>query len=425
LEFTPDEDCQLEVACVIQGDETPILQSFEAFEQQQAQQVQVHEQACAERLQSDPQLAQQIQHLLLHWTQQRQLLQSQIKLESRLAMAMLDGTAEDDHILIRGNSSNPGPLEPRHFLTALDGNQTLAVASGSGRLELAERINDAANPLTARVIVNRLWHHLLGRGIVPTTDDFGVLGQAPSDPLLLDYLASQFLQNGRSLKSAIRSIVLSRTYQMSDAYAPSALQLDPNNELWHYRPPKRLEGEAIRDALLAASGQLDRTQLGPSIPVHLTPFMDGRGRPAASGPLDGASRRSIYGAVRRNFLSPFLLTFDTPQPFSCMGRRNSSNVPAQALILMNDPFVVQQTAHWAERAVERYLSISTPDALHTTVEWLYVTGLSRTPGPLEQQAAVDFLTQQAEERGLPLSTLEVWQDLAHALVNTKEFIFLR
>ena len=293
-----------------------------------------------------------LQRIVRSWKRDREQLKKQIVRRSRVAMAMLDGTGEDDRILIRGNSSKPGKQEPRHFLTAIVGSEPMEIRSGSGRLELAEQINDPSNPLTSRVIVNRLWHHLMGRGIVATTDDFGVLGQRPTHPELLDHLATKFLEDGRSLKKMIRYIVLSRTYQMSSHSDEAAVAADPNNRLWHHRPPRRLQGEAIRDSLLALSGRLDRTAFGPPVPIHLTSFMDGRGRPGKSGPLDGNGRRSIYISVRRNFLSPFMLTFDTPVPFSSMGRRNVSNVPAQALILMNDPFVAEQARGWAQRAIE-------------------------------------------------------------------------
>lgn len=128
---------------------------------------------------------------------------------------------------------------------------------------------------------------------------------------------------------------------MSSHARPRALEADPKNLLWHHCPPRRLQGEVIRDSLLALSGRLDPMAFGPPVPIHLTAFMDGRGCPKNSGPLEGDGRRSIYIAVRRNFLSPFMLTFDTPVPFSSMGRRNVSNVPAQALILLNDPLVAR------------------------------------------------------------------------------------
>lgn len=354
------------------------------------------------------------------WKREREQAGAKIVRKSHLAMAMLDGTGEDDCVLIRGNSSKPGDMEPRHFLTAISGNSPMPVGQGSGRLKLAEHINDPSNPLTSRVIVNRIWHLLLGRGIVPTTDDFGVLGQRPTHPELLDHLATQFLADGRSIKGMIKYIVLSRTYQMASQTDPKSVEADPKNLLWHHRRPLRLQGEAIRDSLLALSGRLDRSAFGAPVPIHLTSFMDGRGRPGKSGPLDGDGRRSIYIAVRRNFLSPFMLTFDTPVPFSSMGRRNVSNVPAQALILMNDPLVVELSRKWSERALQAH-----PESTRQRIEWMYLSGFARRPSEKELQTAENFLETQATARGTTLNDFDLWADFAHALVNTKEFIFLR
>ncbi len=164
---------------------------------------------------------------------------------------------------------------------------------------------------------------------------------------------------------------------------------------------------------------------GEPIPIHLTTFMEGRGRPARSGPSDGDGRRSIYIAVRRNFLSPFMLAFDMPVPFSTMGRRNVSNVPSQALILMNDPFVIDQSRRWAECALLSIPSGDTPAILEDRVGWMYAVAFARSPTEREMRAATRFLSQQALARGVGTSDATLWTDLAHALVNTKEFIFLQ
>jgi hypothetical protein len=365
-----------------------------------------------------------IQNLVRAWQKEREKLASQIIRKSRIAPAMLDGSGEDDRILIRGNSSKPGDLEPRHFLTAISGDAPLSIKSGSGRLELAEQINDPTNPLTSRVFVNRIWHHLMGRGIVPTVDDFGFLGQRPTHPQLLDHLATRFLAKRRSLKSMIKYIVLSRSYQMSSNTSPKAKKADPKNLLWHHCPPRRLQGEVIRDSLLTLSRRLDRTPFGSPVPIHLTAFMDGRGRPGNSGPLDGNGRRSIYISVRRNFLSPFMLTFDTPVPFSSMGRRNVSNVPAQALILLNDPLVVELSRKWGEFALKR-VPPTDSQSVALRIEWMYRSGFGRPPTKQESDVAVAFLASQAAKRGVTLEDANLWGDFAHVLVNTKEFIFLR
>jgi len=349
------------------------------------------------------------------WLEERAAIRHGIARANDLAPAMLDGSGEDDRLLIRGNSSTPGDVVPRRFLEAVDGSSPMSIPSGSGRRELTERMTDPANPLTTRVIVNRLWHHLLGRGIVPTVDDFGVLGQRPTHPELLDYLATEFQRDGQSLKRMIRRIVLSQTYRMSGAADAKVVEADPKNDLWHHRPPKRLEGEVIRDSLLAVSGRLDRTAFGPSVKVHLTSFMEGRGRPASSGPMDGANRRSVYLEVRRNFLSPFMLTFDTPNPFSTMGRRNSSNVPAQALILMNDPFVRECAESFAKRATaEGSADVDERSA------WFYRTAFGRGPTEKELCLVREFLKGSGDSD----PDLTSWTAIAHAIINMKEFVFV-
>jgi hypothetical protein len=271
------------------------------------------------------------------------------------------------------------------------------------------------NPFIARVIVNRVWQHLFGRGIVSSVDNFGVLGEPPSHPELVDYLSEQFIRDGWSIKRLIRSLTLSSAYRMSSRADEEADRGDPENILLHRMPIRRLEGEAIRDAILAVSGCLDERVYGPSIPVHLDDHQEGRGRPE-NGPLDGFGRRSVYLAVRRNFLSSFLLAFDTPTPFSTVGRRTLSNVPAQALILLNDPFVHQQAAAWAKRVC----SNGGPEV--ERISRMYVVAFARPPTSRELAFCREFLGEQQERGG---GTLSAWSALAHVLFNVKEFIYLR
>jgi hypothetical protein len=265
----------------------------------------------------------------------------------------------------------------------------------------------------------------MGRGIVPTVDNFGALGQPPTHPELLDYLANEFIRDSWSIKRLIRRIMLSSTYQMGSGGRQPAEDetADPQNLLFHRQNLKRLEGEAIRDSILAVSGRLDRTLYGPSVPVYLTPFMQGRGRPKDSGPLDGAGRRSIYTAVRRNFLPPMMLAFDTPIPFTTIGQRNTSNVPAQALILMNDPFVAEQSRHWARQI----LSDKSASSAHR-IRRMYLAAFGREPTPAEISAAVDFVSQQAREYGISaekgIIDERVWADFGHVMYNVKEFVLV-
>jgi hypothetical protein len=326
--------------------------------------------------------------------EKRKRLLGQRILESRIAPALLDGNGVDQALLYRGQPSQPRELVPRSFLSRFSPEGGLAPSRredgrlASGRLFFADALFQDSGPLVARVFVNRIWHHLFGQGIVKTTDNFGTLGSFPSHPALLDHLASSFIEEGWSLKALVRRIVLSRTYGME-------------------REPRRLEAEAIRDSILSVSGRLDRKVGGPPVPVHLTSFMKGRGRPAESGPLDGAGRRSIYLEVRRNFLIPFLLVWDFPQPATSMGRRSISNVPAQALALMNSPFVRQQAEVWAEG-----LQASSPDdSSRIRTAWLEAFG--RFPSSEEEDSCASFLLDP-ENGG--------WEDLCHALFNVKEFV---
>ena len=343
---------------------------------------------------------------------------SRIRAESRLAVAMLDGGPIDEHLFIRGIAADEGESVPRRFLEALAGPKPLVAKSGSGRLELAREITDPAhNPFVARVIVNRVWHHLFSRGIVGSVDNFGVLGEAPTHPELLDYLADRFVREGWSIKTLVRELALSSTYRMSTQSTEQADKLDPANDLLHKARLRRLEGEAIRDAMLSVGGRLDERMYGSSIPIYPTPFLDGRGRPG-SGPLDGAGRRSVYLAVKRNFLSPMLLAFDTPSPFSTVGRRTVSNVPAQALILLNDPFVQQQAELWAKQVLAQKITSD------KRVAEMYVAAFGRPPSDVELQACLNFLETQAQQQKLSKDDPKIWADLAHTLFNVKEFIYL-
>jgi hypothetical protein len=350
-------------------------------------------------------------------------------LPPRRALAMTDGSPWNEKVHIRGNHKNLGEEVPRRFLEAMAGPDQPASADGSGRLDLARRMTDPANPLLARVMVNRLWKHHFGEGIVRSVDNFGVLGELPTHPELLDWLATEFTQApppgggtgaAWSLKKMHRLMVLSSTYQMaSKTDDPKAAQIDPENKLLHRMPIRRLEAEAIRDAMLAVSGRLDARQFGPGVMPFLTTHMTGRGRPTQSGPLDGAGRRSIYINVRRNFLTPMFLSFDYPIPFTSMGKRSVSNVPAQALILMNNPFVTQQAELWSKRV------LAEPNlTAEERVTKLYITAFARPPEPSELAEAKKFLEEQGKQRGAPDHPL-AWADLCHVLFNVKEFIFIQ
>ncbi len=333
----------------------------------------------------------------------------------RFAVTMAETTPQTARVYLRGSHRTLGEEVPRRFLTALGGRE-------GDRLVLAEATASAENPLFARVAVNRIWHHLFGRGLVPSVDDFGPMGQAPSHPELLDWLASEFAATGWSVKSTVRSLVLTNAYAQSSSPHPSLeprdlAEIDPSNALLHRMPVRRLVAEAIRDSILAVSGSLDPAPFGPSVPTHRTDFMTGRGA-RASGPLDGAGRRTVYGAVYRNFLPPLLTTFDMPNPFGPKGSRSVSNVPAQALALMNDPFVIEQAAKWGARI---HGELAPDDEARLAAMFESATG--REPSPSVLATLADFLREQSGLHGA--SDERVWSDLAHALFNSKDFLYLR
>jgi cytochrome c553/mono/diheme cytochrome c family protein len=335
------------------------------------------------------------------------------------AMSSMDVDPHDIRIHLRGNHKNLGDIAPRQFLQIIAGRNQEPVTSGSGRLELARWAASEANPLTARVMVNRIWKHHFGRGIVGTPDNFGETGDRPSHPELLDWLAADFMESGWSVKELQRRIVLSSAYRMDSAVSEQAKQVDPLNVLLSHMPVQRLGAEAIRDSILAVAGTLDRRIGGPSVPPYISEHQDGRGKPE-SGPLDSDGRRSIYIGVRRNFLPPLFLAFDYPSPVSTIGRRGVSAVPSQALILLNNEFVNQQAARWAERILSQ---IPSPDA---RIEEMFERAYGRLPDPNEKDAVVEFLATQSQSyREEENGELRAWSDLAHVLINSTEFIFVR
>ncbi len=218
------------------------------------------------------------------------------------------GPGFDQPVFERGDCLRPGALRLRRYLEVLSRSGRPYASTGSGRLELAEAIASKDNPLTARVMVNRIWHHLFGAGLVRTTDDFGRVGELPSHPELLDYLAGSFVENGWSIKRLIRALVLTRAFRLANRPDPKGPQVDPQNRLLSHYPARRMEAEVLRDSILAASGRLDRTLFGPSIQPHRDKANPDRR--LFPGPLDGNGRRSLY--IRTNLMeSPRFLARST------------------------------------------------------------------------------------------------------------------
>ncbi len=338
-------------------------------------------------------------------------------------LAMTDGSAEPTRVFIRGDPKTPGALVSRRVPEAMTYLTFASVVDGSGRLELADSILAESNPFTYRVIVNRIWAHLFGRGLVSTVDNLGTMGQAPSHPELLDYLGLTFRADGGSIKRLIRTLCLTRAFQMSSVPEdPVAEARDPDNVLLHRMHLRRLEGEVIRDSLLVIAGQLNRVQFGPSVPTYFTPFMGDRmWVRSASGPMDGDRRRTIYLETRRNFLSSWMLTFDLPLPETTVGQRNRSNVPGQALALMNDPLVQQQASAWAKESLKQS-NLSDSER----IKQLFLRALARPPKNPELDQMLDLLRTQAAARELSGDSARLdpalWTDACHVVFMMKEFI---
>ncbi len=253
-------------------------------------------------------------------------LEATVPLPTRVP-GIVEADSADQALFVRGDHRNPGEVIPRRFLEAIDPEPYEPGAEG--RLELAEDLLRADNPLTARVITNRIWHHLFGQGLVTTPDNFGRLGTEPSHPELLDYLSARMVENGWSIKETIRFLLLSKTWQLSSTASPAALALDPGNSWLSHANVRRLDAEAIRDSLFAAAGRLDERMFGPGF-----------------GPNSGTSRRGVYVESRRNVRDAFLQSFDAPVPFAPVGSRQVTNVPAQALTMLNDPLVRDLAKSW-------------------------------------------------------------------------------
>ena len=328
-----------------------------------------------------------------------------------------DSGAMDEPVHVRGSPRNYGTPAPRGNVSFLADAVHQAPSPGeigSGRLRLADEITSADRPYLWRTLANRVWLKLLGRGIVETPDDFGQLGAAPWSVQLLDHLALK-LARGASFKQLIREIVLTRAYRAAadeDELPPTA---------WGPLAVRRLDAEAIRDAMLAASGRLDATVGGPSVPTRLTEHMQGRGRPGHGGPTDGAGRRSVYIAVRRNFLDPFMQAFDQPVPATTCGKRHTSNVPAQALALLNSDLAHELAAFWGRRLASQRDADD-----RAKIESMWFAAFARAPGEDEGAAAVEFLAAERLAAADPNQReAAAYTALAHALFSAKEFVFLR
>jgi hypothetical protein len=319
------------------------------------------------------------------------------------AMVLEDApTPETPHVFVRGNAGNPGAAVPRQFLALLSGPDRKPFEQGSGRLELAQRIASPENPLTARVLVNRVWLHHFGEGLVRTPSDFGLRSEPPTHPELLDYLAARFIADGWSLKKLHRAIMLSSTYQQSSNGSAAGQKGDPENRLVWKMNRRRLDFEATRDALLAAGGDMDLKIGGPSIDLLAQPF---------------SRRRSVFGYIDRQNLPGLFRTFDLATPDTTSPMRHTTTVPQQALYLMNSPFIVEQ----AQRLAKRPEIASAVDP-HERIERLYALLFGR-PANTEELAFGQRYIDSKQPAGEVPSKLSSWERYVQALLMTNEFVY--
>ena len=348
-----------------------------------------------------------------------------------------DYEAPPNYFLIRGDPFSPGsPMSPGFLTAATYGDPPTEIPRPDGRtsgrrLALAEWIASRDNPLTARVMVNRIWHHHFGRGIVRTLDNLGRMGDAPTHPELLDWLAVEFMDRGWSIKEMHRLLMTSEAYRMASSFRHQASgDADPeNNLLWHYRG-QRLEAEILRDAIMTVSGGIDLTVGGPAIFPHIPADIlfqsDGKGfwcgSPEPGRRITAPStgiwceepdrpevwRRSVYVFRRRSLGFPFFDTFDLPDQNQTAAARNVSTVSTQALTLMNNPFVLNQAELFAER-----LEREAPGDLDAQIDLAYLIALTRRPTDAEREVARGLASEQS------------LVDFTHVMMNLNEFLYLR
>ena len=287
-------------------------------------------------------------------------------------------------------------------------------AGESGRRQLAEWIASPENTLTSRVFANRVWYWLFGSGIVRTTDNFGTTGELPSHPELLDYLASEFVENDWSVRKLVRQIVLSETYRRSSVPSVESAEVDPENRLLSHTNRRRLDAECIRDAVLLTSGQLDLSRGGSTIrPGSSSEF----GYKLNDPKFDGR-RRSVYVPVFRNTLLDLLTVFDFPDPNLPQGRRTTSTRPTQGLYLMNSPWIMDQARECAQRVLQdETLKLS------QRVELAHRVLLGRHPTPSERGLAEAFL--QASDDATAPSRIDQWAAFCQTLYSSVDFRYVR
>lgn len=341
---------------------------------------------------------------------------SKQKLPARaMAMSVRDESKPGDtELRIRGMVRNKGEVVPRGFIQVAcasdDAAQPEIGERESGRLALAAWIASEENPLTRRVMVNRIWRQLFGRGIVGTPDNFGSAGQRPTHPELLEYLAGRFEEQGWSVKSMIREMVMSRVYQLSSVRSSAARVKDPRNALWSSMPHRRMDAEALRDTILFVSGRLDYRMGGLTI------------RKLAQYDLGyqfDTERRSIYVPHFRNSVHEIFKLFDAPNPNLVSGNRNTSTLPTQSLFMMNSPFVIEQAGYTADWLLSR----PRVNDDERRIEVVYWRLFNRAVSEVEREQIMKFLAMQEREGGEDDLDYDRrrWTRVIHGLMGTLDF----
>ncbi len=341
-------------------------------------------------------------------------------------MGVQEGRPANISVLVRGELSQPGEVVPRGFVSVLDAGAAAPQipANESGRMELAQWLTSPSNPLTARVEVNRIWLHLFGQGLVRTADNFGASGDLPTNPQLLDTLAVEFMRDGWSVKTMIRSLALSRSYQLSSATLAAGQERDPDNRLgWHFAP-RRLDAEEIRDAILAASGQLKLAPPVGSLVATVGEGYIGKGIKPEVFSNANSDTRSIYLPIVRDFPPELLDLFDFAESSLVVASRDVTNVPAQALYLMNNNFVRDQSAAMAKRVV------GAPLDYPQRISLAYRLALGRLPTEAERARADRYLLTEGRSlislkggKTMDAAMLS-WSTFCQALFASAEFRYL-
>jgi Protein of unknown function (DUF1553)/Protein of unknown function (DUF1549)/Planctomycete cytochrome C len=349
-----------------------------------------------------------------------QHLEESIPSPSRSAPGIIDHVGFDQPLLIRGNHRQPGELVPRGFLSVFAKSAIAQQRAGSkkierdenvapryDRLQLANDFTQTDNSLVRRVIVNRFWERVFGRGLVATTDNFGVTGDQPKHPELLDHLASKLIDEAWSLKAMLRYMLTARSFRLASHADEVTQQADPNNRMWTHADVRRVDAETLRDHLLSVSGELDKKMFGPSVSLSAAPKND--------------RRRGLYVQTKRQQQNELFSLFDVPSPTTTRGTRDMTTTPAQSMTLLNSPFVWYQAEQWSKRSLADEPDLTESQRIAKLIE----VSFTRSANSSEIAALGDFLTSARSDAESDGDDLKAWMSLAHLVFNMKEFIYLR